>query len=53
MDEKDINYQPEAPDPNKSCAKCKNFEAEKEGMGKCFGHEVIDKGTCNFYAPKE
>ncbi|NQU99539.1 MAG: hypothetical protein HQ538_02275 [Parcubacteria group bacterium] len=53
MDEKDVNYQPEAPDPSKSCASCKNFEAGSEGMGKCFGKDVTDKGTCNFFEPKE
>ena len=53
MDEKDVNYQPEASDTSKSCASCKNFEAESEGMGKCFGKDVTDKGTCNFFAPRE
>lgn len=53
MDEKNVNYQPETPDPSRACANCKNFEEESDNMGKCFGNEVTNKGTCDFFAPKE
>lgn len=53
MNKMEPNYKSKADDPAKSCANCKNFEAESEGMGKCFGNDVSSEGTCDFFAPKE
>lgn len=49
----DVGFKPVADDPNKSCKKCKNY-AQKEGFetGDCFGHEVPEEGTCNFFETK-
>jgi hypothetical protein len=37
----------------KTCADCQFFEATGDGMGKCFGHEVIAKGSCNIFQAKK
>jgi hypothetical protein len=50
-----VNYQPVAEDPQKSCINCKNFQTDEEntqGIGRCFGHEVSSKGSCNFFEEK-
>lgn len=51
----EVNYQPVSPDESKSCTHCKHFETEVAGaeVGKCFGHEVVAKGTCNFFESRE
>jgi hypothetical protein len=36
----------------KTCADCKHFQPEGDGLGKCFGHEVSAKGSCNMFEPK-
>ncbi|MGD1119498.1 MAG: hypothetical protein ABR886_08425 [Dehalococcoidales bacterium] len=36
----------------KTCADCKHFQSEGDGLGKCFGHEVSAKGSCNFFEAK-
>jgi len=36
----------------KTCADCKHFEDQDDGMGKCFGHEVMAEGSCNYFEPK-
>jgi len=36
----------------KTCADCKHFQSEDDGLGKCFGHEVSAKGSCNFFEAK-
>jgi hypothetical protein len=37
----------------KTCSDCQFFEKTDEGMGKCFGHEVLAKGSCNMFKNKE
>ena len=50
----DIKYVPKG-EEGKTCADCKHFESEadKQDIGKCFGHEVSAEGGCNFFEPKE
>jgi hypothetical protein len=38
----------------KTCADCRNFEAElaSQGVGRCFGKEVLAAGSCNFFEKK-
>ena len=36
----------------KTCADCQYLESTGAGMGKCFGHEVIAKGSCNMFEAK-
>ena len=48
----DVQYKPIAENSAKSCTNCKNFQSETEGIGKCFGHDVSAKGTCNFFTSK-
>ena len=50
----DIKYIPKG-EEGKSCADCKHFERDSnmQGMGKCFGKEVLAGGSCNFFEPKE
>lgn len=50
----EVNYQPVAPDPGRSCKNCKHFKpgSENGNAGECFGHEVHATGTCNFFTPK-
>jgi hypothetical protein len=35
-----------------TCGDCQFFEATADGMGKCFGHEVLAKGNCNMFKAK-
>ena len=49
----DVNYKPVADDPAKSCNACKHFQVKDCDKGDCFGHEVLAKGTCNYYEPKK
>ena len=37
----------------KACKDCQHFEETGGGMGKCFGHEVLAKGSCNMFKSKE
>ncbi len=39
----------------KRCGDCKHFKEDvnMEGVGKCFGHEVVPEGSCNFFEAKE
>lgn len=55
MAEMDVQYQPVAPDPERSCKNCKHFEADFEsgGAGKCFGKDVSAEGTCNVFEAKD
>lgn len=45
----DIKYIPNG-EEDKTCADCKHFERDinMQGMGKCFGREVLAEGSCNF-----
>jgi len=36
----------------KTCADCKFFQAEGDGKGKCFGHDVAAQGSCNLFQKK-
>lgn len=48
----DIKYTPEGP-RGKTCAECINFKAKEDpSKGTCYGHEVISKGSCNFFKKK-
>ena len=51
----DVNYQSIAPDPVKSCASCKHYQANDgdEDKGECFGHKVASKATCNYFEAKQ
>lgn len=50
----DIKYIPKG-EEGKSCKDCKHFDRDNnmQGMGKCFGKEVLAEGSCNFFEPKE
>ncbi len=50
----EIKYVPKG-EKGKTCADCKHFErdTDMQGMGKCFGQEVIEEGSCNFFESKE
>lgn len=48
----DVNYKPVADDPAKSCNACNHFQVKDCDKGDCFGHEVLAKGSCNYYEPK-
>ena len=50
-DDMDVKYV-EKGEKGKTCADCKHYEDEGEGMGKCFGHEVMAAGSCNYFDPK-
>jgi hypothetical protein len=39
--------------PGKTCADCQHYEDKGEGMGKCFGIEVLAKGSCNMFNAKK
>jgi hypothetical protein len=47
----DVKYVTKGP-KGKTCADCKVFESTGDGMGKCFGHEVLAAGSCNMFSPK-
>ena len=47
----DVKYV-EKGEKGKTCADCKHYEDEGDGMGKCFGHEVMAAGSCNYFDPK-
>ncbi len=47
----DVKYV-EKGEPGKTCADCKHFQNEGDGIGKCFGHEVAAQGSCNLFDPK-
>ena len=49
--EMDVKYMVKGP-KGKTCADCKVFENTGDGMGKCFGHEVLAAGSCNMFTPK-
>jgi hypothetical protein len=48
----DVKYTPKGP-KGKTCADCQFFENTEDGMGKCFGHEVLAKGSCNMFKTRE
>jgi len=50
----EVKYVPKG-EEGKTCADCKHFERDidMQGMGKCFGHEVMAEGSCNFFEPRE
>ena len=47
----DVKYTAKGP-KGKTCADCKFFESSGDGMGKCFGHEVLAAGSCNMFVVK-
>jgi len=47
----DVKYM-EKGKKGETCADCKFFEKGDGGTGKCFGHEVLAKGSCNMFAAK-
>jgi len=48
----DVKYVEKGP-KGKACKDCQFFEDTGGGMGKCFGHEVLAKGSCNMFKNKE
>lgn len=53
MAEQEVKYVPEG-ESGRTCADCKLFEpaAEDPSKGKCMGHDVEAKGSCNFFQGK-
>jgi hypothetical protein len=49
----DVKYTPKG-EKGRSCADCKHYEAEvsRQGLGKCFGREVVAAGSCAYFEPK-
>ena len=47
----DVKYEEKA-GKGKTCADCKHFEDDEDGMGKCFGHQVAAAGGCNLFEHK-
>jgi predicted DNA-binding transcriptional regulator YafY len=39
-------------DKGKTCADCSLFKDKGDGMGDCYGHEVLAAGSCNMFIPK-
>jgi predicted DNA-binding transcriptional regulator YafY len=37
---------------DKTCADCSMFKDKGDGMGDCYGHEVLAAGSCNLFTPK-
>jgi hypothetical protein len=48
----DVKYVVKGP-KGKTCVDCQFFESTGDGMGKCFGHEVLAAGSCNMFKAKE
>ncbi|MBI5229318.1 hypothetical protein HY991_04355 [Candidatus Micrarchaeota archaeon] len=50
----DVKYTPNGP-KGRTCGDCVHFSPtkEKKGVGTCFGHDVIDSGSCNFFKKKQ
>ena len=36
----------------KTCADCSFYQDKGDGMGECFGHEVLATGGCNAFKAK-
>jgi len=47
----DIKYV-EKGKPGETCADCSFFQDKGDGMGECFGHEVMAVGSCNAFKAK-
>jgi hypothetical protein len=49
----DVKYTTDGP-VGKTCTDCANYKPKpgKPGLGDCFGHEVISKGSCNYFQKK-
>jgi hypothetical protein len=37
----------------KTCAECNYFKSTGNGMGDCYGHQVLAAGSCDIFAPKD
>ena len=51
----DMEIRYEMPGPEgRQCQECKFFEPSPENpsAGKCFGHDVVARGTCNMFVAK-
>ena len=38
--------------PGETCADCSFYQDKGDGMGECFGHEVLAAGSCNAFKAK-
>ncbi len=47
----DVKYVTQG-EKGKTCADCKFFKSKGNGMGECYGHEVLASGSCNIFVPK-
>lgn len=48
----DIQYVTKG-EQGKTCADCQVFESTSNGMGRCFGHEVLAAGSYNMFSLKQ
>lgn len=53
MNANEVNYTPNGP-AGKTCLECTNYQADASNpdIGKCFGHDVVATGSCNFFQAK-
>jgi len=48
----DVKYVVKGP-AGKTCQDCDYFKAKTNGMGDCYGHEVLAAGSCNMFSAKK
>lgn len=40
-------------EPGKTCAECAVYKEKGNGLGDCFGHEVLAAGSCSMFTRKQ
>jgi hypothetical protein len=50
VDMQNVDYKVEG-EPGRQCKDCKFYEPEAGNptKGRCFGHDVEERGTCNYF----